>query len=113
MKPGRYIRKHRLKAGISLRQLAQTLEVSHVFLGALEREVKKVPDRLVDKLASAVDGIKASRLRKLIRDDEPVCVEITPAGGSERDLALAFARKAQHGFSRDEVKALWDLLRED
>jgi transcriptional regulator with XRE-family HTH domain len=110
MHPGQYIRKQRLASGLSLRELADQLGVSHVFVGGIERGTKSVPDTMVDRLAEHVEGIKVATLRKYMSDAFPVRFEISKAGAVERSLAAAFAQKAERGFSEEELKALRSIL---
>ena len=110
MQPGHYIRKSRQKAGLSLRELADKVGVSHVFIGALERNVKRVPDEMVEKLAKHLPDLKAARLRALVKENEPFRLEMKLGAGVERDLVLAFARKAEHGFTESELNELRRLL---
>lgn len=112
MHPGQYIRKHRLAAGLSLRDLAAQLGVSHVFLGGIERGAKSIPDHMVERLAACVSGIKTKTLRKHMAEVAPARFEIMRAGEVERNLAAAFARKADIGFSDHEIEVLKSILLE-
>lgn len=114
---GQYIREERTRHRISLRQLADELGVSHVFLGAVERG-KDRPRRLLaeehwDKLIELVPTITKSKLRRLaelarVRIDDAAVQNLPPAG---QLAAAAFARKVNEGtLSSEEIRKLLMLL---
>ena len=55
---GAYIRNARIDAGMSLRELAKRLDISHVYIGEIERGVKAaLPESRWKKLVKALPAI--------------------------------------------------------
>lgn len=101
---GIYVREKRTEAGKSLREVAEALGITHVYLGEVERGRRRMlPRRHWKKLAKAVPGISVAELGTLAAISEP----IDPAAmeGSSREVVVALARRMEEGAMSEELAA--------
>lgn len=109
---GVYLRSKRTEAGKSLREVADALSITHVYLGEVERGRRRaLPERHWKKLAKVVPGITVSELKTLAAMSEP----IDPASveGPSREVVLALARKMEEGEMSEALAArLLGILRD-
>ncbi|MGQ0815839.1 MAG: helix-turn-helix domain-containing protein [Gemmatimonadota bacterium] len=108
---GEYVREKRTAANKSLREVADALEISHVYLGEVERGRRRVlPEKYWKKLAKEVPGITVKELEHLAAISEP----LDPAAmeGASRDVVVALARTLEENpvMSDELAKKLLDLL---
>ena len=111
---GRYIRRQRVVAQISLRAAARALGVSAVYLGEVERGVR--PPLKVehwDALIRIVPNIERSTLERLSSKARPIQLDLRDAPPRYQDLALALARRIEkQNISRDDLEKLFTILGE-
>ena len=70
---GEYLREMRTAAGKSLREVAEELAISHVYLGEVERGRRRVlPAKYWKKLAQCVPGISRASLKQYAAASEPI-----------------------------------------
>lgn len=70
---GRYVRSTRVEARLSLRDVADRLGVSHVYLGEVERGVRPpLKKERWKALLAAIPGLDRSRLEKLAEVSKPI-----------------------------------------
>ena len=109
---GAYLREMRTAAGKSLREVADALSISHVYLGEVERGRRRVlPKKYWKKLAQCVPGISPAQLKKQVAASEP----IDPASmeGPSREVVVALARKLEEdGISDSLARKLLEILGE-
>lgn len=104
----KFIRQKRMETGLSLRALAQQLEVTHVFVSELERGVRRVPEGQVVPLCRALN-ISADELKRHDVKDRPLQIPMTDAPPKYQDLGLALARRIEKRDLRP--KEISELLR--
>jgi PTS system nitrogen regulatory IIA component len=111
---GSLLRKQRVQAGLSLRDVATRLGVSHVFLADVERGARNTlsPDhepalmKLIPKI-SKKELDDARRLSKPIR----ITLDSTPEGS--RPVTIALARRYEEGGLREtQVTKILEILEE-
>ena len=89
---GEYLKKHRERAGLSLRALADIVNVGHVYLGEVERgRHKAMPAKYFKDLAEALPGVTLRDLREAAAISEPL--DPRDFVGAQRDLVINLARK--------------------
>lgn len=111
---GRYIRRRRVEAGLSLRAVADRLGISHVYLGEVERGVRPpfVRERW-DALVSAIPGVSIVDLERHAATSRPLQLDLNDAAPQYSDLALALARRIedrQAPRSEEEARKINELL---
>ena len=109
---GEYLREMRTAAGKSLREVAEELAISHVYLGEVERGRRRVlPAKYWKKLAQCVPGISRASLKQYAAASEPI--DPAQMEGASRDLVVALARRIEgDGISEGLARQLLALLKE-
>ena len=110
---GTYLRTKRVAAGLSLRAVADALEITHVYLGEVERGVRGPLNRKHwSKLRQAVAGISRDELQRLEAVSRPLQLNLQDAPPQYQDLGLALARRMEErDISPRDMKRLMKLLR--
>lgn len=114
---GGLVRERRASAGLSLREVARSIGVSHVLLGEVERGVRsRLAETHWDKLVAAIPGLTLSELRESAAAGAAVKLRIT--NPTERPEVAAFtqllARKIGSGtLSEDMARNLRRVLDEE
>jgi transcriptional regulator with XRE-family HTH domain len=115
---GRYLRQKRVAAKLSLREVAERLGVSHVFIGELERGVRGVLAReRWEALVAAIPGVSRDDLERHASLTKPLQLQLTDAPPQYQDLALALARRIerrdlpQSAEERQHIARLIDMLK--
>ena len=101
---GAYLRMKRIKAGLSLREVARELNISHVYLGEVERGVRGPLKRERWKdILRLIPGISLEELERHARTDRPIQLDLRDAPPEYQDLGLALVRwiKEQNLSDRD------------
>ena len=108
---GVYLRQKRAASGKSLREVAEALSITHVYLGEVERGRRRVlPVKYWKRLVRTIPEMSVDELRLAAETSEP----IDPATmvGRERDVVVALARTLkEEGMSEALAKKLLQLLR--
>lgn len=110
---GRYIRQKRNEAKLSLKNVADQLGITKVYLGEVERGVRGPlqKDRW-STLAEAIPGVTVQKLAECAELSKPVQLDLNDAEPNYRDLALALSRRIQdQSLSDREVEKLLTILR--
>lgn len=109
---GRYIRRQRVEANVSLRTAAKALDVSAVYLGEVERGVRPpLKESHWDALIRAVPTIDRSTLERLTAKARPVQLDLRDAPPQYQDLALALARRIEkQNISTGDFEKLFVIL---
>lgn len=93
---GTYLREQRVAAGKSLRLVADGLGVSHVFLGEVERGVKrKLPEKHWDRLIELIPAIRREDLESAVLRSASLDDRVNAMGRHGHDLVHALARKIE------------------
>lgn len=112
---GRYVRRQRAAAGVSLRSAAKALGVSAVYLGEVERGVR--PPLKVehwDALLRAVPTIERATLERLTAKAKPVQLDLRDAPPKYQDLGMALARRIEkRNISSTDLQKLFSILGEE
>ncbi len=112
---GTYLRDRRNAAELSLREVADRLGISHVYLSEVERGVRPpfTQDRWAN-LAAAIPGITLDDLQKKFATSRPIQLDLTDAPPDYQDLGLALARRIQkQNLDEDEMRTLLNLFVRD
>ncbi len=112
---GKYLRDMREKASLSLRKVADSLGVSHVYLGEVERGVRgPMPEKHWERLTKIIPGITTERLRKMAQLTKPIRFNLAEADPPYQDLTLAFARRMERqDLSPEELDKLMEMLQKE
>lgn len=111
---GRYIRRQRAVADVSLRSVARTLGVSAVYLGEVERGVRPpLKEEHWDALIRTVPTIERLTLERLTAKVKPVQLDLRDSPPQYQDLALALARRIEkQNISKVDLEKLISILGE-
>ncbi|HET9949160.1 MAG TPA: hypothetical protein VFQ22_09585 [Longimicrobiales bacterium] len=96
---------------MSLREVADTLGITHVYLGEVERGRRRVlPEKHWEKLVQAIPGLSLAELELAAAASEPLDPAAMEEGpGREVVVALARALEAKT-LSEDVAKELLEVL---
>lgn len=111
---GSYVRSMRMRAGISLRQLARTLGISAVYLGEVERGVRAtMPRERWAALVSAVPALTLEGLERSAAKTAPLQLDLTEAPVQYRNIAHALARRIdRRDLTARDFDQLFEVLDE-
>ena len=110
---GRYIRTQRLKAGLSLRNVADAIGISHVYLAEVERGVRApFKSERWPAVIKAIPGVTQLGLERNAATTRPIQIDLEDAPPQSQDLALALARRMKtRDLKRTELDQVLRLLR--
>jgi transcriptional regulator with XRE-family HTH domain len=110
---GAYLRTKRIKAGLSLREVARELNVSHVYLGEVERGVRGPLKReRWEDVIRLIPGTSLEDLEHHARTDRPIQLDLRDVPPEYQDLGLALARRIQEqDLSVQDLRCLTRILR--
>lgn len=109
---GKFIRDRRTEAKLSLRDVAAQLDISHVYLGEVERGVRPpfLRERWPD-LIRAIPTITMEQLQRMAAQTAPIQLDLTDAPPQYADLGLALARRIdKQDLSDTDFNSLFTLL---
>lgn len=114
---GTYIRDCRTKAGLSLRRVADALDVSHVYLGDIERGAsrprKTLPRKYWPRLLEVVPTVKLEELDRLATASRPVAMNVADRPPDIQKAVFALARRVEdRSLSDDEIRAILGSLKQ-
>lgn len=109
---GAYLREKRTASGKSLREVAEALSISHVYLGEVERGRRRLlPEKYWERLVQLIPGTSLDELRVMAAASEPI--DPTTMEGRSRDVVVALARALEEGDMSDDVASrLLEILEE-
>ena len=112
---GNYIRRARVAAGKSLREVADAIGISHVYLGEVERGMRgPLMTSHWDALLAAIPGLKRTELQRAAQISRVLQLEISSAPTRYQDLALALARRfKKRDLSEADLARLLKVLKGD
>lgn len=107
---GEYIKQKRLEAALSLRDVADAIDVSHVYVGEVERGRRRsMPKEHWRALARAIPGVTEKELRLRAALSAPL--DPSEMEGRERDVVVALARRIESGsLSATDLEHLLEIL---
>lgn len=110
--PGEYVRAKRLAAGLSLRDVATTIRVSHVFLGEFERGIRQTLKReRLESLEDAIPGFSLKEFDRLSSYVRPLRISLEDAPPEYRDLGMVLARRiANKDLKPSELSNIMRIL---
>jgi transcriptional regulator with XRE-family HTH domain len=112
---GIYIRDRRNAERLSLRDVADRLGISHVYLSEVERGVRPpfTRDRWPD-LAASIRGITIEDLERKFATSRPIQLDLVDAPPVYQDLGAALARRiSQRDLDKGEMQVLLDMFCKD
>lgn len=93
---GKYIRRSRIDAGVSLRAAARAMGVSAVYLGEVERGVRPpLKKKWWDDLIKAVPTLDKAMMDRLSADSRPLQLDLRDVPPKYQDLGMALARRIE------------------
>ncbi len=110
---GAYLRRQRIESGRSLREVAEAVGISHVYLGEVERGVRGPlkPDHW-SALVRAIPGLTLEELRSHAEASRPLQLDVADAPARYQNLALALARRFERrDLSKAEIAKLLKVLK--
>lgn len=109
---GHYIRDERVKSKKSLREVAEALGVTHVYLGQVERGVRRVlPEAYWPALMRVVPSITRDRLLDEAERSKKVEIDMVGASREQQDFTLEFARRmASSDLDQAKMRKLLKVL---
>lgn len=109
---GSYLRQMRMRAGLSLRDVAAGLGVSHVYLGEVERGVRgALKQDHWPKLKEILPGVSIEKLNREATLSKPVQLSLEDAPPKYQDLGLALARRIEsRDIDQKEMRRLLSIL---
>lgn len=108
---GSYLRAMRLQAGLSLRDVARDLGVSHVYWSEVERGVRGLARERWDALMRLLPDVDAEQLARLESVRKPIHIDLSGKPSDLQAVGLAFARRVQdNSLSDEQIQELLVLL---
>jgi transcriptional regulator with XRE-family HTH domain len=111
---GALLRKRRVEAGLSLREVAGTLGVSHVFLADVERGVRPLSADREPALLTALTNLTQAELDDARALSRPIKITLSNTPDRYVDLTIALARRFEReDLSDTKVNRILAILKED
>ena len=112
---GNYLRQARVASGLSLRQVASALKISHVYLGEVERGVRgPLREEHWDGLLQAIPTLTRGDLERQAAASRPLEMDISDAPPRYQDLAMALARRLKNrDLTVGQIARLLKMLKAD
>ena len=109
---GAYLRKKRIEAGLSLRDVSRYVGVSAVFLGEVERGVRvSIKQSRWQALEEAIPGFSGEEVQRLLAETRPMQLSLQGAPPQYQNLGLALARRLeQQDLKKAELDELMRIL---
>ncbi len=110
---GIYIRRARIGAGRSLREVAEAVGISHVYLGEVERGVRgPLKPEHWPALLRAIPGLEREELQRAADISRPLQIDLSGAPRQYQNLALALARRfKRRDLSSAQLAKLLEVLK--
>ena len=91
---GRYIRRQRVAAGLSLRKAADRLGMTHVYLGEVERGVRPpLAEKWWPDLMRIIPTIDKEELERTVATSRPIQLHLARVKPAYQDLGRMLARR--------------------
>lgn len=110
---GSYVRSKRHAAGLSLRDVATAIGVSHVFMGEFERGIRRsIKAERLEKLAEVIPGFNIKEYERCSLSQRALKISLEDAPPEYQDLGLALARRIEkRDLKPAEVSNILRMLR--
>ena len=106
---GKELKKLRIDLGITLMDMAKKINISSAFLSAIETGRKRIPDNLLDALASSFPASASERPKYEVLINQArreVSVSLQNATYNDAVLATALARRFSSLSAEDKEKIM-------
>src|SRR5579872_614189 len=112
---GDYVRHARVANGLSLREVADAVGISHVYLGEVERGVRgPLMESHWDALIAAIRGLTRTELQHAAEVSRALRLDLSTAPPRYQDLALALARRfKRRDLSDADLTQILKMLKRD
>lgn len=112
---GKYLRRQRVDADVSLRAAAKAVGVSAVYFGEVERGVRPpLKEERWDALIRAIPTLDRETLARLSANSKPLQLDLRDVSPRYQDLGLALARRIeQQNISQTDFEHLFSILGKD
>lgn len=108
---GRYMRDVRLKANVSLRDLAKALGVSHVFLSEVERGFRGLARQHWPRLLEMLPELDPLRLEHMDKLRLPLRINVADKPAPLQDVCILFAERVEAGkLTAEQISAMRAIL---
>ena len=109
---GDYIRSERIRAGFSLRHLANQLGVSHVYLGQVERGMQApLRKKWWGQLTRALPNVSVETLERKLATSQPLQIHLEEAPIEYQDLTLALIKRIEaRNLTPKEIRTIIQVL---
>jgi|SRR5215475_13454628 len=110
---GAYLRAKRIECARSLREVAEAVGISHVYLGEVERGIRgPLKEEHWDALLRAIPALTHAELERAAQTSRPLEIDLASAPPRYQDLALALARRfKRRNLSETELARLMKVLK--
>lgn len=109
---GTYLRDARERAGLSLREMAKRVGVSHVFWGEVERGLRGLPKERWALVMQLLPDLEEERLLELDVLRRPVRLDLSGKTPKVQEVGLTFARRIESdNLTEKDADALMEFLR--
>jgi len=111
---GKYIRDIRIELGLSLREVARQLKISHVYLGEIERGTRSsLPKKHWKKLLKIIPGLKASKLSDCEIGSKPIKA-LENVSNQYYEVYIAFAKRIKkQNLKKKTLDQIIELLKDN
>lgn len=109
---GRYLREKRLAAGLTLREVASRIGLTHVPIVSVEQGARPALARSRwEALEEAIPGFSVAEAERLMAAERPLKLSVEEAPPEYVDVSLAFARRIERrDLSSVEINGLLQIL---
>lgn len=111
---GALLRKRRVEADKTLREVAAALKVSHVFLGEVERGTRPALKReRWGNLIEILPSLTIAELEAAAEVSKPIRIDVANKSRDVQDLAVLLNRRiTDNSLQPDQISALFRVLRQ-
>lgn len=109
---GAFVRRKREEVGKTLREVADALDVSHVYLSKVERgKSKPLAEKHWSKLAEMLN-VEVTELEDLAEVSRPIQLDLANASKTNQELGLVLARRIeQDDLADDDARQILEFLK--
>lgn len=101
---GEHLRRKRVEARLSLRELAKILGLSHTYLGEVERgECGPLSRDFWPKIVDAIPGVTLGEIEEVSFNARRLSIDLSSLRGDARAAAVAFAQRVADGTLSEQL----------